>query len=394
MSTPLETRLSVLAPLMAEPAAPGADPAGGKNQQTVSLLYPTPDIAADTRKWDIAQKNLLSELDSLREDESGEGTRGMNGRALDRLRDWVAKAESDTLPEGGFALFARGDELAVQGLGLRPHPTLHVGQLFALPALVDAARQLDYWCVVLDIERPHLFRVSGGQWTDKTPKGLVGLSGEMGQYEPMASVTFHSSGRPHIGSAAHASAKFHALGVSTTDLKAEEIERVLTNLAREVGDATHGSSLPVLLAGDPKRCGLFRAHFDHQHLVEPDLHVAGDALELRGLAGRAREAMATFDAQRRAHVVQNLDRHTVVSNTDQLLTAAREGRIAAVYLREDMAGMLEGDDERLKLNAVDDRGAEARSMIVTEAVKNGASLNLFAEDMADDLPPLGATMRY
>ena len=406
MPTPLETRLSTLAPLIHDPAAPGTGEPGGETHEVVSLLYPTPDIAGDSRKWGIAQKNILSRLDELREqggkeedrntdqaNNEGGGSRGLDGRALDRLRDWVHAMEPDTLPEGGFALFAEGDELSVHPLAVRPYPTLHQGTIFALPALVDAARQLDYWCVVLDVEEPRLFRVSNNQWADRTPKeGVRTLSGEMGQYEPMDAVTFHSSGRPHLGKAAHAAAKFHALGTSVTDLKSEEVERVLHDLAVAVRGVVQTDGLPVLLAGDPKRCGLFRAHFDEQHLVD-DLHVAGDALELRELADRAREAMRAWDEARRREDIAETDPHTLVTNEDELLSAAREGRIEAVYLREEAAGLLHGDDERLKLDAVEDDGIETRSMIVTQAVRNGASLRLIPEGM-DDQPMISARMRY
>ena len=406
MPTPLETRLSSLAPLIHEPAAPGTGEPGGQAHEVVSLLYPTPDIAGDLRKWDIAQKNILSRLDELREQggkeedrntdqaqNEGGGSRGMDGRALDRLRDWVAAMEPDTLPEGGFALFAEGDELSVHPLSVRPAPSLHQGTIYALPALVDAARQLDYWCVVLDVEEPRLFRVSNNQWTDRTPKeGVRTLSGVMGQYEPMDAVTFHSSGRPHLGKAAHAAAKFHALGTSVNDYKADEVERVLHDLAAQVRDVVQQDGLPVLLAGDPKRCGLFRAHFDEQHLV-PDLHVAGDAQELAELADRARAAMRTWDEARRRDDIEKTDPHTLVTDQTELLSAAREGRVEAIYLREDAAGLLPGDDERLKIGAVDDKDTAARSMIVTQAVRNGASLRLIPEDM-EDQPMIAARMRY
>ena len=406
MPTPLETRLSSLASLIHEPAAPGTGAPGGEEHAVVSLVYPTPDIAGDSRKWGIAQKNILSRLDEIREQggkeegrntdqdgNEGGGSRGLDGRALDRMRDWVSAMEPDTLPEGGFALFAEGDELSVHPLAVRPQPTLHQGTIFALPALVDAARQLDYWCVVLDVEEPRLFRVSNNQWTDRTPKGVRTLSGEMGQYEPMDSVTFHSSGRPHIGKANHAAAKFHALGTAVPDLKSDEVDRVLKDLAVQVRDVVETDGLPVLLAGDPKRCGLFRTHFDSQHLTDEDLHVAGDALELAELAERAGDAMREWDVKRRREDIASTDHNTLVTDETELLTAAREGRVEAIYLREDAGGLLTGNDERLKVGAVEDPGIEMRSMIVTQAVRNGASLRLIPEDM-EDQPTISARMRY
>ncbi|WP_031550138.1 hypothetical protein [Parvularcula oceani] len=384
--TLLEDRISSLSPLIADPAAPGADPAAGKTRDVVSLLYPTPDIAGDMQKWGIAQKNILDRLDE---------TEGLDQAAVGKLRAWVEAMDPEHLPEGGFALFAEGGEMSAHTLNVRPAPTLHKGPLYALPALVDAACAMDYWVVVLDVEAPRIFSVSGTTWTDKTPKsGVRTLSGEMAQYAPMDSVTFHSSGRPHIGKAGHAAAKFHALGTSVSDYKAEEVERVLQDFAGHVEKAVGGGGRPVLLAGDPKRTGLFRQHFDDQNLVEPDLHVAGDALALEELAGRAREAMEDWDRKRRGALMDDLDPNTLERNEQQLLSAAREGRIDTVYLREDAAGLIPGDDERLKIGSMEEEGAETRSMIVGNALKNGASLTLFSEDMAPDLPIIAASMRY
>lgn len=394
----LETRLSALAPLMREPAAPGADPAAGKDDfGVVSLLYPSPDIAGDSRKWGIAQKNILSRIEEALpsaepEEEGHEDT--LDARASAKLRAWVEALEPDTLPSGGFALFTDGEELSALGLEVRPMPTLHRGEIFALPALVDAAQTARYWCVALDAETPKLFHVTGRTWTDETPKDAPSLSGEMRGTHPMATVSFHSSGKPHIGSASHASAKFHALGTATADLKRDEIERVFEDFASQVETELKGLSEPVLLVGDPKNCGLFRSHFDHPQTVDEDLHVAGDALELQELAGRAHEAMETYNAGRLKARLGDLDRNTLRADTQELLGAAREGRIDHVYLRADAAGLLTGNDERLKIDAVEDEGAEARSMIVSEAVKNGAMLTVFDHELANDLPEISAVMRY
>ena len=393
----LDDRMSLLAPLLKEPAAPGADPAGGKDGGVVSLLYPSPDIAGDSRKWGIARKNILSRIEevlpSAEPEEEGHADT-LDARASAKLRAWVEALEPDTLPDGGFALFTDGEEMSAMSLEVRPLPTLHKGEIFALPALVDAARTQEYWCVALDAETPKLFRVSGRSWTDETPKDAPGLSGEMGATEPMATVSFHSSGRPHIGSAGHAASKFHALGTATTDLKRDEIARVFTEFAGQVGRVVGGRSEPVLLVGDPKNCGLFRQHFDHPHTVPGDLHVAGDALALRELAGRAHATMEADAARRLKARLDDLDRNTLRTETQELLAAAREGRIDHVYLRADAAGILTGDDERLKIGAVDDAGAEARSMIATEAVKNGARLTVFEPEMAEDMGGIAAVMRY
>ena len=397
----LEDRVSTLAPMIKEPAAPGTGAPGGKDGLgVVSLVYPSPDVAGDSRKWGIAQKNILSRIDEVFEVD-GEGTPtdeaetpDLNARGAAKLRAWVEAMEPEKLPTGGFALYTDGDDLSAVSLEVRPLPTLHKGEIFAMPALVDAASTRRYWCVALDAEQPRLFYVSGRTWTDKTPEDAPSLSERMGKTVPMATVSFHSSGKPHIGSAAHASAKFHALGTATGDLKRDEIERVLGDFARQVGTLTKGSTDPVLIVGDPKNCGLFREHYDHPQAIEDDLQVGGDALEMQELAMRAHEAVMAWDDERKRARLGDLDRNTLRTGTTELLSAAREGRIEHVYLREDAAGLLTGDDERLKIDAAEDEGAEARSMIVTEAVKNGAQLTVFEAEMADDLPEIAAVMRY
>jgi hypothetical protein len=386
-STPLEERMHSLSGLIREPAAPGADPAGGKDAEgggVLSLVYPTPDITGDTTKWGLARKNILTRLEE--ED-------GLDARATAKIRAWVEAMDTKDLPEGGFAIYAEGEEMAAHALDVRPFPALHRGAIYALPALVDAARKLRYWTVVLDVEDPRLFYVSGGEWTDRTPDEVRTLSGEMRRTEPMAAVTFHSSGRPHIGKSDHAAAKFHALGAATTDLKAEEIDRVLTHFAGQVKDVIAGGTEPVLIAGDPKRCGLFGQHFDHPQLMD-ELHVAGIALELDELAERGAEAARAYEAERTRKEMEALDRNRLERDETVLLRAAREGKVEHVFLREDAAGLLSGDDERLKLDALADEGAQARSMIVAQAVKNGAMLTVFAKEAAEDLPEVSGTMRY
>ena len=391
----LEDRLSTLAPLMRDPAAPGTGEPGGKEGGVLSLLYPSPDVAADTRKWDIAQKNILNRLGGENPDTGAEQPEpSLNERAAAKLRDWVSKMDPEHLPTGGFALFSDGETMSAVELDVRPFPSLHEGEIYALPALVDAASSARYWCVALDAEQPRLFHVTGRTWRDETPDDAPSLSERMGKTVPMATVSFHSSGRPHIGSAAHASAKFHALGTATGDLKHDEVEHVLQTFAKQVEGAIKGRRDPVLIVGDPKNCGLFRQFFDDPRTMEHDLHVGGDALELHELAGRAHDAVAEQRGADLKRTLADLDRHTLRSETNELLGAAREGRIEHVYLREDAAGLLHGEDERLKLDAVDDAGAEARSMIVAQAVKNGAGLTVFDGALADDLPEIAATFRY
>lgn len=386
----LEDRLSTLAGMMKAPQAPGANKSA-PDFGVVSLLYPSPDIAGDLQKWDIAQKNIISRIETDVADGSADT---LNARAVEKLSAWVEKMQPDDLPTGGFAVFTDGETLSAIDLDVRPLPTLHHGEIFALPALVDAAATQRYWCIALDAEQPRLFHVKGRTWTDETPDDAPSLSERMGKTVPMATVTFHSSGKPHIGSAAHASAKFHALGTATTDLKRDEIERVLTEFARQVSAVTVGSADPILIAGDPKNCGLFAEHFDHPATIEDGLHIGGDALELSELASRAHDAIVTWNKAGIAARLEDLDRNTLRAGTDDLLVAAREGRIEHVYLRDDAAGLLTGNDERLKIDAAEDEGAEARSAIVGNAVKNGAALTVFSADQADDLSPISAVMRY
>jgi hypothetical protein len=213
------------------------------------------------------------------------------------------------------------------------------------------------------------------------------LTEQMKQYEPMASVIWHSSSSVRRGGARQ---QFHALGTATEDLRKDEITRVLLAFGKQVDDKVQGDD-PLILAGGPSRLGHFMEHFEHRNLAEEHVQAAGDALDEDELFDRAFAVYDEARAKRQASEVSDYDTTNALRGINELRQAAQRGRLDTVLIHPDHLGLLPGDDERLKLPETVDEKFAARSEIVSYAVKHGADLVVTERDTESGL--LGLT-RY
>jgi hypothetical protein len=373
--TLLETVLEQLSAYMPDPSEDGTL----KDGKVLSLLYPSPDVAGDADKFDLVRKNLLSELEH---EERGPAD------MRDRVRSIVTSLDQSDLPPGGFAVFTDGENTNYFSLQQRPYPRLSLGgTALALPVLADAHLSVRFWLAVLDVEQPRLYHVSDGFVHDKTPKDVQTLTGTMEQYEPMNAVAFHSSGSVKRSGAP---AKFHALGTATEDLRKDEITRVVSAFARQVGDIVTGND-PLVIAGGPSRLGHFRDGFSHQNLLEQDLQTAGEGLELDSLLEEATKLVdAKLQTDSRTSI-EDLDPTSALRTAKEILPASIQGRIDTVLIHPDHCGFLHGNDERLKLSDDPEPKFEDRSAAVAYSLRNGARLVVTRQHTEEG--PL-ATTRY
>jgi hypothetical protein len=356
--TLLETVLEQLSTYLPDPTEDGSL----KDEQVMSLLYPSPDAAGNAEKFDLARKNLLQDL----EDEA-HGPAAMR----ERIRSIVTSLDQSDMPAGGFAVFTDGESTGFFALQQRPYPRLRLGgAALALPVLADAHMSARFWLAVLDVEQPRLFHVRDGFVHDKTPSEVQTLTSTMEQYHPMDAVAFHSSGSVKRSGAP---AKFHALGTATEDLRKDEITRVLAAFGRQVGDIVSGSD-PLILAGGPSRIGHFRESFSHQNLLDHDLQAAGEGLELDGLL---HEATAIVDQHLKDGTrtsLEDLDPSGALRGASEIVPASIQGRVDTVLIHPNHCGFLHGDDERLKLVEDPEPRFAERSKAVAYALRNGARL--------------------
>ncbi|MEE4209827.1 MAG: hypothetical protein V2I43_11230 [Parvularcula sp.] len=374
-SAKLETVLDQLSPFLPQPDTDGRL----GDAEVLSLLYPTPDFAGHREKFDIAKKNLLS---ALSDEAFGPA------KLRDRVRPLVESLDASDMPGGGIAVFATKDQVQYLPLSERPMPFLHIGKAaLALPVLIDAQDSRRFWLAVLDVERPVLYHVADGRISDKTPDGVQTLTETMEQYEPMGDVLWHSSGAVRRSGAP---AKFHALGTATEDLRQDESNRVMAAFARKVEDAVTGSD-PLFLIGGPSRLGHFREQFSHRNWAGHDIQAAGDAQDEDELFKRAFAAFDEYKVGARKEETEDLDLSNTLTDLDELLNAAVEGRLERVLVRRDDSGILGGTDERLKLQEADETLVH-RSLIVAYAVKHGAQIHVL--DELDAPSGLTATTRY
>ena len=357
-----------------------ADLARDEGDLRVTLCAETDDRAGDGQKTAIKLKNTRAALaDALAEAEIDAETadavvapldRWMEGRRPGPIRGAVAAFLS---PEGG-----RVEEVAhVRREGA------WAGRAFRLaPVWPDPERRIEAAALVADEGGARLLRLRDGALEDvpaELPGSLEDFLGPK-EIEGSAGGRMNQPGR-----------QGDAFGETHRQEQAEERDRYAGALARAAEAALAGSGLPLVIVADEAMQGRIRAVTTYPDLCAATETRHPSSFDAETLAEAVAEAARPALERRRAEAVERVEAaigrgDPSSENPDEILTAAREGRVALLLFDPRPAP---GDAETRV--AADETPLEDR---VDEALRLALATGAELHAVSDPARPLRAVYRY
>ena len=213
-------------------------------------------------------------------------------------------------------------------------------QFLILPLLTGMAAERNYWVLALSINRIHLFRGIGAEFTEyDLPADLPrSLADFMGFDKPDHDLEGRSAKGPSSG----AGFGVHFGTTSVPESEAAHLHdyfkainrAVLPILGRDGGD-------PLVLAAVPRELSLYRAANTYAPLVEDAVHGNADALGFERIHKDALALIAAHTLRRTEQWQRELDaaagRKLLLTDLAEIAKAAGYGQIGRFYFNRELA---------------------------------------------------------
>jgi hypothetical protein len=291
----------------------------------VSLLMPTVRMGPETRAVSRQYRRMCEQLRELA------ASRNVDGDLVDRVEQAGAVEDFWQQQAEGLAVVAGPDEVLVRRLGAAVGPELAVGRPRLRPLLPHVTDDATFHILALSMGRVRLFE-AGELHIRELDLGTVPAS-----YDELE----HDRDRQHSlqwSAQGGQRANFHGHGGDAEADRTQTLKffrLVSTELRRRLPPAAGGG--PLVLACVPENLALFRDAGGHPQLLEDSCaHGNADRLTAVELHQRCWPLAAPWvrQAERKAadHVQELMGTGRVLTDTDQVLEAAWEGRVEWLFV--------------------------------------------------------------
>jgi hypothetical protein len=373
-------------------------PSGGP---CVSLFMPTVR-AGDTQQNPIRFKNLLREAEKRLEEQGRLG----NGAAkdfLDPLRALTDDRDFWEHQQEGLALFRSSQVFRTMRLPLEVGELVVVEDRFHLkPIFPLLSGDGHFYILAVALKNTRLIRASRHHAEEVdlemegVPRSLEEALGELSrrysQFQPM------SGSRSGVSS----SPIFAGHGTGEDDLKAEIVNYFhrLDDGLRKIIDR----DAPVVLAGVEYLLPRYREASDHPNIQDHGLTGNAEGLraeELRDLAWPIVEPHFLKDrrrAEERYGELLSTGRST--NRLDEILTAAHDGRVEALFTARGVRSWGTYDGEARKIHLQEDQGQQSNGsedlidLAAIQTFTNGGTVFAVEQDQVPGGGPIAAIFRY
>lgn len=365
----------------------------------LSIYMPTHRRGAEVEQGPIRLKNLLAESERRLEE------RGIDAEALGDAWEALRALERDIefwRHQGeGLALFASSEGLRHYRLGAPVEELAYAGERWcARPLLSEAVDGGAFHVLAFSQNLVRLLECTdegaGEMDLGDIPENLASA---VGADRARDTLQFHTGAAP-VGSAPGGprAAVFHGHG-GAPDEKKQEIEQFLTRIDAGLRTALRGRTDPLVLAAVDREASWFRRITGHPRVLERGLsgnpdHLSADALR-EAAAPIAREALDARARARREALRAFAHSERVVCGLEEVLPAAREGRVDLIVVRPERAvwGRLSGNTVRVheRREAGDD---DLLDLAISEAVGAGAEALAAGEGDVPGDARVAARLRY
>jgi hypothetical protein len=218
-------------------------------------------------------------------------------------------------------------------------PEVRLGdQFMVLPLLTGLAAERNYWVLALSINRIHLFRGKGREFTEvELPESLPrSLADFTGLDKPDHDLEARSAKGPSSGAAG-------GVHFGTTNVPESEAAH-LHDYFKTIDRAIHpimgrNGGDPLVLAAVPRELALYRTVNAYTPLAEESIHGSPDALGHERLHKDALEVVAAHTLTAMDKIRKEMDvaagRRLLLTDPAEVLAAARLGKVARFFINRE-----------------------------------------------------------
>jgi hypothetical protein len=376
--------------------------AGSNGFPRVSIYIPThvrgPEIQQDPIRLSNAAKEAARQLDAA----------GLKSRDSERLLAEVRGRSVDTpfwkYQGRGLAVFVEETDTRWVELPETPQELTVVAKRYHVRPLIRILRD-ENWSHLLAVTRDEasLYDVRKREIIKVEVEGMpAGIDEIRQQTEFEAELGFHHRDRgKQVGGADRP--KYDALGESPDDYEDILLEQYLKQVAKSVDSHLVRSSAPLVLAAKPRELGRLRQELGYRNVAEQaiqkdppglgegELHRAAWEIAEPLLDGRRVNALKRLRARLATGVVPGSE------DVKELLRAASEGRLEAVFLDPDQTIWGQWDDGRQQMERGNQAGPGNEDLLNLLAIKTlaqGGEVFSLPEDLRHGATPVAGIFRY
>jgi hypothetical protein len=376
--------------------------AGPSGFPRVSIYIPTtirgPAIQQDPIRLSNAVKEASRQLDAA----------GFKGRDIEALlaevRGRTVEAPFWKYQDRGLAAFVDESETRWVKLPEAPPELTVVAERYHVRPLIRTLRD-DNWFHLLAVTRDEasLYDVSKREINKVEVDGMPAGINEVRQRTDFeADLGFHPRDRgKQVGGADRP--KFHALGESPDDYEDVLLEQYVKRVAKAVDRHLAGASAPLVLAAKPREVGRLRHELGYSNFAEKDIQKDPQALGEGGLHRAAWEIAEPLLDQRRDIALNSLRARLASGGVpgsqdlQELLRAADEGRVEAVFLDPDRTVWGRWDEERQRMargEEADPGNEDLLNLLAVKTLGQGGEVFSLPEDLRQRAGPASGIFRY
>jgi hypothetical protein len=304
----------------------------------------------------------------------------------------------------GLAAFVDETETRWVKLPETPPELTVVAERYHVRPLIQALRD-ENWCYLLAVTRDEasFYNVRKGEIIKVNVEGMPAGLDEIRQrtdFEP--DLGFHHRDRgKQVGGADRP--KFDALGESPDDYEDVLLEQYVKRVAKGIDHHLARASAPLVLAAKPRELGRLRQELGYRNIAQEDIQKDPQALGEGGLHRATWEIAEPLLEQRRDTALKNLRARLATGvapgsdNPEELLRAAGEGKVEAVFLDPDRTMWGRWDEERQRMERSDEAGPGNEDLLNLLAVKTlgqGGEVFSLPEDLRQRTGPASGIFRY
>jgi hypothetical protein len=304
----------------------------------------------------------------------------------------------------GLAAFV--DETATRWVKLpeAPPELTVVAERYHVRPLIQTLRD-ENWGYLLAVTRDEasLYNVSKREINKVEVEGMpAGIDEVRERTDFEADLGFHPRDRgKQVGGADRP--KFHALGESPDDYEDVLLEQYVKRVAKAVDRHLAGTSAPLVLAAKPRELGRLRQAIGYPNVAEKDIQKDPQALGEDRLHSEAWGIAEPLLDKRRDIALDSLRARLASGGVpgsqdlEELLRAAGEGRVEAVFLDPDRTMWGRWDEERQRMEHAEEAGPGNEDLLNLLAVKTlgqGGDVFSLPEDLRQRAGPASGIFRY
>jgi hypothetical protein len=369
----------------------------------ISIYFPTHEKGPEVQQDPVRLKNCLS---SAREQLE---VAGIESREIDSL---LADADARTA-KGDFWLHqSAGLAVLIDGAETRwhrlPEPVeefTSVGERFHIRPLLQIFEAEDsFYILALNRDENAFYEATRHALSEHDVKDCPeSIAAFRHSVDFENNVHFHANAPSRASGGAEGAPQYHAQGESPDDYEDVVLEQYIKQVAKAIDGHLSTSEQPLVLAGDPRLIGRFRACTHYRAVTQDAVAKNPQSMDQEELHAAARQVASQHSRPASATALERLemglsDEDTPASDElEELVSAAADGRVETLFIDPEahVWGRYDHASRRLSIESQSGAGNEdLLDLMAANTLVNGGEVFALPEEKARSAGPAAAVMRY